>query len=130
MKLPFCSKNTVDCQPQPDPQFDNSTPSLEGRSDAALSSSDSCPEQSSFTLPGEVLVEPVGASACLNLKTLSRLDDSTPNVISEDSTERLKLEASGENKTALQTEDIHVAITVKCQLFSFNSRSEISNSCY
>uniref|UniRef100_A0A9J8A6X2 non-specific serine/threonine protein kinase n=1 Tax=Cyprinus carpio carpio TaxID=630221 RepID=A0A9J8A6X2_CYPCA len=33
-------------------------------------------------------------SACLNLKTLSRLDDSTPNVISEDSTERLKLEAS------------------------------------
>uniref|UniRef100_A0A9J8ANF5 non-specific serine/threonine protein kinase n=1 Tax=Cyprinus carpio carpio TaxID=630221 RepID=A0A9J8ANF5_CYPCA len=94
VKLPFCSKNTVDCQPQPDPQFDNPTPSLEGRSDAALSSSDSCPEQSSFTLPGEVLVEPVGASACLNLKTLSRLDDSTPNVISEDSTERLKLEAS------------------------------------
>lgn len=91
----------MDCQPQLEPQFDNS--SLEGRSDAALSSSDSCPEQSSFTLPGEVLVEPVGASACLNLKTLSRLDDSTPNVISEDSTERLKLEASGENKTALQT---------------------------
>ncbi len=36
-------------------------------------------------------VEPVGASACLNLKTASRLDDSTPNVISEESIEKLKL---------------------------------------
>ncbi|XP_026100589.1 serine/threonine-protein kinase pim-2-like [Carassius auratus] len=94
VKLPICSKNTVDCLPQQDPQFDNSTPSLEGWNDAALSSSDGCPEQSSFTLPGEVLVEPVRASACLKLKTASRLDDSIPNVINEGSTDRPKLEAS------------------------------------
>ncbi|XP_026072646.1 uncharacterized protein LOC113052417 [Carassius auratus] len=94
VKLPICSKNTVDCLPQQDPQFDNSTPSLEGWNDAALSSSDGCPEQSSFTLPGEVLVEPVKASACLKLKTASRLDDSIPNVINEGSTDRPKLEAS------------------------------------
>ncbi|XP_058652442.1 serine/threonine-protein kinase pim-2-like [Onychostoma macrolepis] len=68
--------------------------SLERWSDADLSNSDSFREQFSFTLPGEVPVEPVGASACLNLKTASRLDDSTPNVISEESIERLKLEAS------------------------------------
>ncbi|XP_058652530.1 uncharacterized protein LOC131552640 [Onychostoma macrolepis] len=131
VKLPFCSKNTVDCLPQLDPQFDNSTPdvslsiskdsverlellslssqdthclsvgtciikrgtvdSLERWSDADLSNSDSFREQFSFTLPGEVPVEPVGASACLNLKTASRLDDSTHNVISEESIERLKL---------------------------------------
>ncbi|XP_026100588.1 uncharacterized protein LOC113071443 [Carassius auratus] len=64
VKLPICSKNTVDCLPQQDPQFDNSTPSLEG------------------------------ASACLKLKTASRLDDSIPNVINEGSTDRPKLEAS------------------------------------
>ncbi|KAF4105507.1 hypothetical protein G5714_013169 [Onychostoma macrolepis] len=28
VKLPFCSKNTVDCLPQLDPQFDNSTPDV------------------------------------------------------------------------------------------------------
>lgn len=143
VKLPFCSKNTVDCLPKLDPQFDYSTPdvnlsiskdsverlellslssqdthclsvgtyiikrgtvdSLEGWSDADLSNLDSCQEQFIFTLPGEVPIEPVGAPACLNLKTASRLDDSTPNVISEESIERLKLEASGENKIALQT---------------------------
>ncbi len=141
VKLPFFSKNTVDCLPKLDPQFDYSTSdvnlsiskdsverlellssqdthclsvgtciikretvdSLEGWSDADLPNLDSCQEQLIFTLPGEVPIEPVGASACLNLKIASRLDDSTPNVISEENIERLKLEASGENTIALQT---------------------------
>ncbi|KAK2896441.1 hypothetical protein Q8A67_010929 [Cirrhinus molitorella] len=68
--------------------------SLDGWNDCHLSNSDSYQEECSFVLPGEVPVESVGASACLRLKALSKLDDSTPDIISKDSIERLQLEAS------------------------------------
>ncbi|XP_050982027.1 serine/threonine-protein kinase pim-2 [Labeo rohita] len=68
--------------------------SLEGENENRLSNSDSYHEESSFVLPGEVPVESVGASACMSLKAAPKLDDTTPDVISKDSIERLQLEAT------------------------------------
>ncbi|KAL0177463.1 hypothetical protein M9458_026357, partial [Cirrhinus mrigala] len=121
--------DTVESQPQLDPQFDISTPdvnlsiskesverlellslssqdmpcfsvgtciikrgtvdSLEGWNKDRLSNSDSYHEESSFVLPGEVPVD---------LKAAAKLDDTTPDIISKDSIERLELEATREKK--------------------------------
>ncbi len=105
VKLPFFSKNTVDCLPKLDPQFDYSTSDVNlsiskdsverlellssqdthclsvgtciikretvdrpGRVERCRFTQFGIAAKSSliFTLPGEVPIEPVGASACLN----------------------------------------------------------------